>query len=315
VKQFNLPFSFPASANKIEYGQRLVFLGSCFSDEMGAKAKYFGLDTFTNPFGTVFHPLAIARTLLDTIQPPADFQERLVNREDLFFSWDAGGTVFGYSAVELNKKLESNRAQLKKNLENGGFLFITFGTAWGYREKQTNELVSNCHKFPGDSFIKELSSIEEIVFQWENVINLLKELNTNLKIVFTISPVRHSKDGLVENNQSKAILIEAVRRLVNENYASYFPSYEIVIDELRDYRFFKEDRVHPNDEAIADVWDRFSDSYFNEDTKRIMEEVRSYRLADDHRSLFSESKEHQKHLLNTQFKREELLVKYPHLKL
>jgi hypothetical protein len=290
-------------------------MGSCFSDEMAAKAKYVGLDTFTNPFGTVFHPLAIARTLLDTIQPSVDFQERIVNRQDLFFTWDAGSTLFGYSAVELTEKLETNRAQLKNNIEKGGFLFITFGTAWGYRENRTNELVANCHKFPGIEFTKELTTLEEIVFQWENVIGMLKEFNPDLKIVFTISPVRHSKDGLIENNQSKANLIEAVRRLVNEDYASYFPSYEIVIDELRDYRFFKEDRVHPNEEAISYVWDRFRDSFFNEDSKRIMEEVRSYRLADAHRSQFNESKEHQKHLLNTQLKREELLGKYPLLKL
>lgn len=290
-------------------------MGSCFSDEIADKANYFGFNTCSNPFGTVFHPLAIARTLLETIQRSTGFRERIATRNDLFFSWDAGSTLFGYSTEELNKKLESTRSVLSEDLKLGNFLFVTFGTAWGYREHQSNELVANCHKYPGTAFTKQLTSIEEIVFQWENVIGLLKELNPDLKIVFTISPVRHSKDGLVENNHSKAILIEAVRRLVSENYASYFPSYEIVIDELRDYRFFKEDRVHPNEEAVAYVWDRFKDCYFTEDTKKIMEEVRSYRLAEGHRSLFSESKEYQKHLLNTKLKKEALLLKYPQLKL
>lgn len=314
MNDFGLHVSLPHYPFKIAYGDQLLFIGSCFSDEIAVKAKYYGFNVDSNPFGTVFHPLALSRFINESLLPK--FNERIVQRNDVFLSWDANSTFHAMSEIELKRKLEEKRKSWKEMLSSGDYLFVTFGTAWEYKRKNTNELVANCHKFSGSEFSKELTDQALIVEKWKEVLHSLQELNPKLKVVFTVSPVRHSKDGLIENNQSKAVLIDAIRQLMNiEKNCFYFPSYEIVIDELRDYRFYKLDRVHPNEEAINYVWNRFSDVFFNEETLKLNREVQKVRLAEAHRSIFHESLEFRKHQEATKELRFKLIKEHPEVNL
>lgn len=285
---FKLNFEIPKAYFTIQHGDSILFLGSCFSDEIANKSAYHGLKVQSNPFGTVFHPNLLSQFITDSINEIET--ERVLNREDLYFSWDANSTVYDFSEANLIEKLHALRSDFKNQLKQAKVIFITFGTAWVYRRKDDTLLVANCHKVPASEFDKELIEVEEMYFQWMETVEILKELNPKLEIVFTVSPVRHIRDGLIENNQSKAILLDLVRRLVKHTNVAYFPSYEIVIDELRDYRFFKTDRVHPNEEAIEYVWKQFESAYCNSDTILLNKKVTNFRRMEMHRSIHEDSK-------------------------
>ncbi len=284
---FSLQFDLPKADFSVEHGEGILFIGSCFSDEIATKAKFAGLNVSSNPFGTIFHPSLIARFISESI----DYKntERLLTRDDLYLSWDANSTVYAFTDNNLKEKLSLLRTDFISQLISAKALFITFGTAWVYRLVSDNQLVANCHKVASDQFQKELSTVDELVHEWGGVLKQLKSLNPNLKVVFTVSPVRHSKDGLIENNQSKAILIETIRRLKVTTNCSYFPSYEIMIDELRDYRFFKQDRVHPSEEAVDYIWRRFESTYFSIQTIELNSKVSQLRRSFLHRSIHEDS--------------------------
>lgn len=286
---FKLNFEILQPDFHIKHGEGVLFLGSCFSDEIASTAKYYGLKVLSNPFGTVFHPSLLGRFISESINKVE--VERLLNRDDIHLSWDANSSIYEFSAEKLTFKLRQLRADFMNELMHSKVVFITFGTAWVYRLLSDNQLVANCHKMPSNHFKKELSSIDKLTAEWENVIDLLHSINPNLKIVFTISPVRHSKDGMIENNQSKSVLIETVRRIQESRKCYYFPSYEIVIDELRDYRFFKEDRVHPSEEAIKYIWKRVEEAYFTKSTIELNAKIADLRKGIQHRSIHEDSNE------------------------
>lgn len=299
---FKLNFDINRPNFSIKHNEGTLFLGSCFSDEMANKARFNGLKVNSNPFGTVFHPCLLSQFIDQSIKGVEE--ERIFNRNDIFLSWDANSTIFDYSKTDLEVKLKQLRSEFVAELKTAKVLFITFGTAWVYRKKEDNNLVANCHKIPNDHFEKELSSIEDLYKQWTQTVQTLHSINSQLEIVFTVSPVRHVRDGLVENNQSKAILIELVRRLTLDSNIYYFPSYEIVIDELRDYRFFKSDRVHPSDEAIEYIWERFESAFCNEETISLNRKVANFRRTIAHRSIHEDSIENveQKNKIDRQLK-------------
>jgi hypothetical protein len=314
VDSFKLSFDIPVSEAKIVHGKNSLFLGSCFSDEIAAKAKYYGFEVSSNPFGTIFHPTVLSEFLNTTLQLSNDV-ESIVSRQDLFFSWNASSSVYGFSSLELSTILAKRRKDWLEKLQVADFLFVTFGTAWAYRNNNSAKIVANCHKFPASHFTKELSEQTSLVAEWKETLQLLKRFNPNLKVVFTVSPVRHIKDGLIENNRSKAVLLDLVRRLEAEVSCGYFPSYEIIMDELRDYRFFKLDRIHPTEEAIHYVWKRFSSVYFSPETIRLTQEVEKLRLSEAHRSMFSMSREFALHQQKTAEKRKQLLMEFPEISL
>jgi hypothetical protein len=287
MDSFRLNFPIEKADFSIEHGQQVMLIGSCFSDEIALKFKESGHLVAANPFGTVFHPLVIAnfiKSLLDdsvTMISP-------VQREDVFLAWEANSSFHAYSESALLKKANQVKQDWKTALQNASVLFITVGTAFGYY-LQNGELVGNCHKFPAANFEKRLSESNEIIAAFTEMLAILKNVNPSLKIVFTVSPVRHIKDGIIENNLSKARLLEAVHAVQNEVNVSYFPSYEIVVDELRDYRFYKTDRVHPTEEAVTYVWKRFSETYFSDTTIALNEEVAQYHSMKKHNVLFTQS--------------------------
>jgi hypothetical protein len=313
---FHLKFAFPSADFKIQHGDRISLLGSCFSDSMQSHFSRSGFDVLSNPFGTIFHPAALANSIefsLNQSKVPRIFQ-----RGELYFCWDSASVIYGNSETEVRSKLDVQRAVFADYLQSAKCLLVTFGTAWGYELIDENSslpkdqlVVANCHKMPATHFEKKLMSVANEWSRWQTLILALNAVNPELKIIFTVSPVRHKKDGLIENNQSKARLIELVHRLVESTSAYYFPAYEIVIDELRDYRFFKEDRVHPTDEAVRYVWNRFEETYFSAATQNLAQKVRNLHKLIDHHTLHPASEETRRYVESTKEKLGAVLTEFP----
>lgn len=289
--QFSLKFQPPQSANKIDHTKKVLMLGSCFSDEILFHMKRNGFHTSSNPLGTIFHPIVLSRFINELIF--GVHEERIIERDNLFFSWDASSVIYGNSREEVCRKLKEIRTDWSGKIKSSDFLIVTFGTSWAYELNSENVVVANCHKLPGSTFKKRLVEGDEMAHYWEKTIHALKEINPGLKIIFTVSPVRHTKDGLVENNRSKAELIRTVHSLTQFENCEYFPSYEIVIDELRDYRFFTKDLVHPNELAIEYVWNKFSEVYFSDNTRSLCSKVLALRNRMAHKTLHPESDNNQ----------------------
>lgn len=297
---------------KIVHEQPLLFLGSCFSDEISFRAKNAGFQVNANPFGTIFHPLALSRFINESILA-IDCEERIIERNELFFSLDASSTIYASSSNELISELKQIRENWVLKLKAASHLFITFGTAWLYELTVDKTFVANCHKLPGSYFQKRLVLSDELVNHWKTTLDNIRRINPEIQVVFTVSPVRHAKDGLIENNQSKAQLIDAVRQLANLESSNYFPSYEIVIDELRDYRFYKKDRLHPSDEAIDYVWQRFEETFCTEETRTLSNEVRQLKSAMHHKSIHPESTETKAHKKRVEEQRTKFEASYPYI--
>lgn len=290
-------------------GDSFVFLGSCFSDELGAIIRANGFDSLVNPGGTIFHPLAIAKLVEWTFDDTLSL--RMIQQEDIFFSWELSGSVYGMSSDELALKIDKLRKDLRKYLRKANQLFVTFGSAWAYRLKTDGEIVANCHKQSSHLFQKENSSVVEIVTRWKSVLSLLKKENPTMTIFFTVSPVRHIKDGYVENNRSKARLMLAVEELQEESGVFYFPAYEFVLDDLRDYRYFKSDGVHPTPEAVLDLWDFFQSSFFTEETIDLLLQWQQIRQAEQHKILYPKSQAARKHMEQTMKRKAQFLAAHP----
>jgi len=294
---------------KIGYNHRVLLMGSCFSDNIGDKMKEGRMKVLSNPFGISFNPYSIAQNISRIIEKNPYFESDLRERNSLFFSYDVHSSFSSFDPKKvldnLNQVLEKTHEELKKS----DVLFITFGSAWVYKHTEENKIVSNCHKVPNKYFSKELLSIEAIVGRYVQLLSQLTQFNPRLKVVFTVSPVRHLKDGFIENQRSKAILLEAVHRLGELNSSCfYFPSYEIVLDDLRDYRFFKKDMLHLNDIGIDYVWEKFTSYYFEKETLDIQLEVQSVHSFMKHQALNDESLEGKQKLALEQLKN-----KYPFL--
>lgn len=292
-----------------KHGDSFVFLGSCFSDELGAIIRSNGFDSLVNPGGTIFHPLAIAKLIEWTFDDSLSL--RMLQQEDIFFSWEFSGSVYGMSSNELALKIDKLRLDLRKYLRKANQLFVTFGSAWAYRLNSDNEIVANCHKQSSHLFQKENSSVEEIVTRWKSVISLLKKENPTISIFFTVSPVRHIKDGYIENNRSKARLLMAVEELQEESNVYYFPAYEFVLDDLRDFRYFKADGVHSTPEAVLELWDFFQSSFFANETIDLLLQWQQIRQAEQHKILYPKSQAARKHMEQTMKRKAQFLSAHP----
>lgn len=282
--KLQLDFEAIKSERKINFGDKITLLGSCFSDEMAVQLKLSGFEVESNPFGTIFHPTALANLILKD-----EFESSIIQRDNLFFSWVSSGVIYDVTKQNLLKKLNTIQVNLFESIKNSQFLFITFGTSFAYENDEYGTVVANCHKIPNSSFIKVLSSVGEMLQDWELSLERIYALNPMIQVVFTVSPVRHIKDGLIENNRSKARLIELTNRLSEMTNALYFPSYEFVIDVLRDYRFYKEDLIHPNNQAVKFVYNQLEDVFMSNETKLLSDQVRKLRLLKSHKTLHPES--------------------------
>lgn len=307
--KLKLDFVFQMKIPKIQHGEGIVLIGSCFSNEMGLQFENNGFKVNSNSFGTIFHPVPLARMIQDSLDENSE--NSIFQRQDLFFSWNAAGTHFGYSKAELNDHLNDVKTQFKNDLKTAKYLFITLGSAFGYVHNQSGDIVANCHKMPASTFQKCLSDLNSMTQIWNETIQKIKVWNPAIQIVFTLSPVRHIKDGLIENNRSKARLFELIESLNFQNQIAYFPAYEIVLDELRDYRFFKADGMHPNELAINYVWEKLKSTMMTAESQNICTEIQQLKQMENHISIYAESKENLDFISKTKIKIELFLERNP----
>jgi hypothetical protein len=291
---FQLSFPIIPSVEKIHLNSRIVSLGSCFADNIGQMLTDHKFETLINPFGTIYNPVSLGQLLTDDVDEKA-----WVEWQGVYFHWQSHGELSAMSAHELRAVMADRRRQFQERLANADWLLITLGSAFAYRLKSSGQIVANCHKVPQAEFTKELLTAAEMYVALLDAIRDLVVTNPKLKTIITVSPVRHIRDGLVANNRSKARLIEVAQALSeSSNNIIYFPAYEILIDELRDYRFFASDRVHPSQEAVEYIWSRFSETFFDEQTTTFIAEWQHIRRALQHRPFHPQSSAHQ-HFLRT----------------
>jgi len=297
--------------NLIDYQSKILLLGSCFSENIGDKLSYFKFQSTQNPFGILFHPKAIENLITNTSNKKVYSSDDLIYQNEIWHSFDAHSSLSSASENELLNKLNVAISLTNKKIKEASHIVITLGTSWVYRYIEIDTIVANCHKIPQKKFLKELLSVSEISESLARSISLIKSMNSDAAVIFTISPVRHLKDGFIENTQSKSHLIAAIHTLVNKQDVSYFPSYEIMMDELRDYRFYAEDMIHPNKTAINYIWRKFIDTWFSEETKSIMKEIDEIQKGLLHRPFHEDSKLHQQFLLKLEQKKSSLQERLP----
>ncbi|TDS11974.1 GSCFA family protein [Maribacter caenipelagi] len=278
--------------NQIDYSSRLLLLGSCFSENIGAKLSYYKFRGLQNPFGILFHPLAIEKLIQKSIHQEVFTEKDVFHTNEQWHCFDTHSCLSNPSKEkiisDINDAVESTSAQVKKV----SHIIITLGTAWVYRNTSSNEVVANCHKVPQSNFTKELLSVDEVTESLKRIIVLVQSVNPSAQFIFTASPVRHLKDGFVENQLSKSHLISAINKVLEENKISYFPSYELMMDELRDYRFYAKDMVHPNEVAIDYIWERFVEVWIDDPTA-VMRKVDEVQRGLQHRAFNPEGDAHQ----------------------
>lgn len=295
---------------QISHGDKAIFLGSCFSENIYTKGKLAGLSFVNSNFGTIFHPLPIARNLQDAILE--NKVERVVERDDRFYTWDASSKFKGNTAEFLSAAIDAERDRLQQHLKECKFLFITLGTSKGYRNKD-GLLVANCHKIPQNQFSSELTPVSEMVRVYRDLIEQINQFNPSLQVVLTVSPVRHSKDGLITNNRSKARLLQLCEELEKIDQVSYFPAYEMVVDELRDYRFYNSDLIHPNDDAVNYVWEKFQEVYLSNSSVRLCNEVEKKRAFFNHKPSGEENQKEKKLRSQKEKELEQFLLEHPEI--
>lgn len=299
----------PQATRPITYDDRLLFVGSCFSDAISAQLAQYCFRLTANPFGPLFNPLSILEALQLTEVP------ELIEWGGLYHSMSHHGQCSAPTKDETSRLCQAAIDSMQQAFNDASVVFITFGTAWVYELKEgvsglvdegVSGLVANCHKMPKEWFTRRRLTVDEIVKPWQAFI----EAHPDKHFVFTVSPVRHVKDGLHENQLSKAILLQAIDVMANGEgrmaNAHYFPSYEIVLDELRDYRFYAADLVHLNDMGIQYVFERFCDTYFDDATREDMRLLHQYWLQSHHRLLHPDSEESKAFLNRLSAQREQL---------
>lgn len=287
--QFHLQFNPKTSQQKMTHEDTLLFIGSCFSEHIGNKLTELKFKTHINPFGIVFNPKSIVISLTKILKKEKFTEQDVFEHNQQWSCFEAHSSCSKLSQQELLDALNNNLLDWHKQLKETKWLCITFGSAYGYRHTN-NQIVANCHKLPSNLFTKELLQPGDIVKDCHTLIHELKKINPNLNVMFSVSPVKHLKDGIIENNLSKAILIQSVHEIVKQNKnCFYFPAFELVNDDLRDYRFYKSDMAHPNEQAIDYVFQKFSHVYFNENTTHINTEIRDILNAKKHLPLNIES--------------------------
>jgi hypothetical protein len=299
MKTYRTVLNVVKSNDEIAHQNKLLSMGSCFSENIGERLLDYKFSVIVNPYGILFNPIAIAQSLRQII----DY--RKFSESDIFYYNQRWQSFFHHGRfANIDKKTclnDINTAikQTHQHIQNLDYLMLTLGTANVFVHKKSNQIVANCHKVPSSEFERKRLAINEITADFEPIFNQLKTINPNLKIIFTVSPIRHIRDGLVENQRSKATLLLAVDELVKKyDFVSYFPAYELVLDDLRDYRFFKDDMIHPSKLAIDYVWDYFKKTYFSEKTSELNRQIDRLIQAKNHRPFEERSESHQKFIQN-----------------
>jgi len=309
-----IPIIKQPEANQIDYASKVMLLGSCFSENIGDKFEYYKFQNTINPFGILFHPKAIERFLERVVKQKFYSEEDLVFHNERYHCFDAHSSLSNSNKEDLLYDINEIVKSTYQVIKESTHLVITLGTAWVYEYLAKNHIVANCHKIPQKEFEKRILSVQEIEVSLKNITQLVQSIRTDVELIYTVSPVRHIKDGFIENQQSKAHLLTAIHRILKECNEFYFPSYEIMMDELRDYRFYAEDMLHPNQTAIDFIWSQFKAVWIKENTAVIMKKVTTIQNGLAHKPFNPTSKQHQQFLKQLEGKKRSLLIDFPFMK-
>ena len=295
MMQFRTEINIPREKHVIDHDSTVVLFGSCFSEHMEKKLDYYQFGHYANPFGILFHPLAIERAIAHCVQ------NRQYTMRDLYFfegQWLSLNHHGRFNGPDPDLVLHHIREEVKKGhemLQKASHMIITLGTSWIYRWKEDGQPVANCHKIPQRHFSKELLEAQQITDSLSRTVETIRSCNKEASILFAVSPVRHLKDGFVENTRSKSLLHQAVHQVLQKRQGlHYFPSFEILIDDLRDYRFYAGDLLHPSEMAVDYVWEKFSEAWVSERSRDLLEEIGYIRKALAHKPFHADSAQHKK---------------------
>lgn len=318
---FTTKIPIPKNINFIEYRSKILLFGSCFAENIGEKLRYYKFQTQVNPFGIIFNPFSIEKLIERVVV------QRHFTKSDIFFfnerwhCYEAHSELSHPDSEVVLSNLNQILSDTQKQLQQATHIIFTYGTSWVYRHIETNSIVANCHKVPQKQFTKELLSIDSIQKSIQNTISLIATLNPKCNFIFTVSPVRHLKDGFVENQVSKAHLIAAIYSFLQESEVvppsgarGIFPSFEIMMDELRDYRFYADDMIHPSQLAIDYIWERFTATQIDANAIATMELVQTIQKGLAHRPFNPNSESHQKFEANLKEKIATVEAQYSFMK-
>lgn len=315
--EFRTHVDLPKKAPQVSHSDEILLMGSCFAEHIGNRLVDSKFQCDVNPFGILYNPRSIAIALKQIIE------RKCYTENDLFF-YNACYRSYMHHGLFANETPEATLNAINHRIEkahrtlpNLNYVLLTFGTSWVYTLKANGQVVSNCHKLPAATFCRSRLSVEEIVEEYTELIHALHQLNPKCKVLFTVSPVRHTKDGAHGNQLSKAVLLLAIEQLqaIFPHEVDYFPSYEIVLDELRDYRFYNDDMNHPSSLAVDYVWKQFSDTYFAAETQKIIKECEKIKKDLQHRPISRDSEGYRAFLNQIVLKISEVEGKYPNLDL
>ncbi len=299
------------------YSSEVMLLGSCFANHIGNKLEYYKFRTSLNPFGILFHPRALTNLIERALNNQEYKEEELFSHQERWHSFDAHSDLSKTSKKELLLSLNEQLSRTRKKLTTASHLILTLGTAWGYEQKDSGYWVANCHKIPQKEFNKVLSPPTEILENLLLAVTKIQQYNSEIALYLTISPVRHIKDGFAENQRSKAHLITAVHQLLEsqpQNRLYYFPAYELMMDELRDYRFYETDMVHPNALAIDYIWEKFRTACIVKAETATMDSIAEVQKGLAHKAFNPSSKQHLEFTAALKKKMEDLTTRYPHIR-
>ena len=301
---------------KIDYRDKIMLVGSCFTEHIGDSLADLKFQVMQNPNGIIFDPATVASSITSYIENKKYAAEELVHQNELWQSWQHHSRFSGINKDEVLHVINTSQQDAHDFLQRSRWLIITLGTSYSYRLTDGARPVANCHRAPSAWFDKHLMSIDETVTALDTMLYRLFQFNPSINIIFTVSPVRHIRDGIVENNRSKARLLEAVHHLVNKfSRLYYFPSYELVIDVLRDYRFYDIDLVHPNYQATSFVIEQFMNHYVNESSISLSKEIEKIMIARKHKPFQPETDAHKNFLKLHAERTKNLMSNYPFLSL
>ena len=311
--------------NLITYHDKILLIGSCFTEHIGNTLEELKFSVLQNPNGILFDPGSVCRGLVSYIQNKKYTGDDLFELNEVWHSWQHHSRFSNTNKQEILRKINESQQKAHQFLKEADWIIITLGSSFSYRltdlsskpsSNGEGSSVANCHRAPAQWFDKHLLEVSEIIIILDNCYHQLMQFNPKLNIIFTISPVRHIRDGVIDNNRSKARLIEAVHTIVNKfDRLYYFPAYELVIDVLRDYRFYDIDMVHPNYMATEFVLEKFAEACIDEESEQLMQEIKKIIIAKNHRAFQPETKAHQQ-FLSLYFEKTSMLKeKYPFLNL
>ncbi len=290
---------------------KVLTIGSCFAEVIGNKLVQNKAQALVNPFGTIFNPVSVCKLLEAAAGKVYDFEQHLVQHNGIWYAYDLHSSLSSPEKEELTDIIQQRLLRTKEQLQGASLLIITLGTAVSYRLKETGDIVANCHKLPASNFSRELLSIPEIIAAFESMLMAIRQVSPELTVLLTVSPVRHIKETIEINSVSKSILRVACHQL-KEVHANvlYFPAYEIMMDDLRDYRFYKQDMLHPTEVAEDYIWQKFTQAYLDKLFQQFLPEWDKMQRALAHKPFHPDTPVHQKFLQNTLEQLQQLQIKY-----